>query len=197
MPLHRNESASQKTTSLKDENVLVKENYMLSRERVTVFTQVSREKEVNLKPEFVFKGVGTRTQLHPPEGIKFQWAPKGSYRIEQMLGTIKNLPKRSTNLFMMKDYAIYVLDDYATHLIPEVRKALFKQGYVLIVIGGGRHRRCPNKLHSRTPSVKDKLSRTTNGDDATSARRKPHQNPSSSRDEMIANDVRIVRKHGN
>ena len=54
-----------------------------------------------------------------------------------MLRTIKNLPKRSTNLFTMKDYAIYVLDDYATHLIPEVRKALFKQGYVLIVIGGG------------------------------------------------------------
>ena len=161
--------------SLKDENVFVKENYMLSRERVTVFTQVSSEKEVNLKPEFVSKakGVGTRTHLHPPEGIKFQWAPKGSYRIEQMLGTIKNLPKRSTNLFTMKDYAIYVLDDYATHLIPEVRKALFKQGYVLIVIGGGI------TGHSRTPSVKDKLSRTRNGDDATSARRKPHQNPSS------------------
>ena len=132
MPLHRNESAS-----LKDENVFVKENYMLSRERVAVFTQVSSEKEVNFMLEFVFKGVVTRTHLHPPEGIKFRWAPKGSYRIEQMLGTIKNLPKRSTNLFTMKDNAIYVLDDYATHLIPEVRKALLKQGYVLIVIGGG------------------------------------------------------------
>ena len=120
--------------SLKDENIFVKENDMLSRERATVFTQVSSKKEVNLKPEFVFKGVGTRTHLHPPESITF---PTGSYRIEQMLGTIKNLPQRSTNLFTMKDYAIYVLDDYATHLIPEVRKALFKQGYVLIVIGGG------------------------------------------------------------
>ena len=32
MPLHRNESASQKTLSLKSEDVFVKENYMLSRE---------------------------------------------------------------------------------------------------------------------------------------------------------------------
>ena len=33
MLLHRNESASQKTFSLKSEDVFVKENYMLSRER--------------------------------------------------------------------------------------------------------------------------------------------------------------------
>ena len=40
MILHSNESASasQKTLSLKSEEVLVKENYMLSRERVTCFT---------------------------------------------------------------------------------------------------------------------------------------------------------------
>ena len=35
MPLHRNESASQKTLPLKSEEVFVKENYMLSRERFT------------------------------------------------------------------------------------------------------------------------------------------------------------------
>ena len=33
MPLHRNENASQKTLSLKSEEVFVKENNMLSRER--------------------------------------------------------------------------------------------------------------------------------------------------------------------
>ena len=46
---------------------------------------------VTLLPEFVFKGTGTRTHLVPPEGVNYQWAPKGSYRIKQMLGIIKKL----------------------------------------------------------------------------------------------------------
>ena len=41
MPLHRNEGSSQKTLSLKSEETFVKENYMLSIERVTCFTQLS------------------------------------------------------------------------------------------------------------------------------------------------------------
>ena len=53
-----------------------------------------------------------------------------------MLETIKNLPNRH-NPFSKKDYAIYVLDDYAVHLMPEIRQSLLKKGYVLIVIGGG------------------------------------------------------------
>ena len=35
------------------------------------------------------------------------------------------------------DFAIYVLDDYAVHLMPEVRRALYDRGYVLFVMGGG------------------------------------------------------------
>ena len=38
MPLHRNESSSQKTLNFKGEETFVKENHMLFRERVTVFT---------------------------------------------------------------------------------------------------------------------------------------------------------------
>ena len=41
MSLYRNERASQKTLSLKSEEVFVKENYMFSRERVTCFTQLA------------------------------------------------------------------------------------------------------------------------------------------------------------
>jgi hypothetical protein len=40
MPLHRNESSAQKTMSFKGLETFVKENYSLSRERITVFTQV-------------------------------------------------------------------------------------------------------------------------------------------------------------
>ena len=30
-----------------------------------------------------------------------------------------------------------MLDDYAVHLMPEVRKALWDQGFILLIIGGG------------------------------------------------------------
>ena len=39
--------------------------------------------------------------------------------------------------FTCKDFTIYVLDDYVVHLMPEVRKLLWKRGFVLIIIGGG------------------------------------------------------------
>ena len=72
----------------------VKENYNLSCERVTVFTQVSISSDINLNPEFVFKEKGTRTTQDPLDGIKFNWAPKRSYCLDQMLKTISNLPNK-------------------------------------------------------------------------------------------------------
>ena len=60
MPLHRNESAVQKTFSFRGETTFVRGNYMISQERITVFTQVSSDKSNPLPvPEFVFKGKGT------------------------------------------------------------------------------------------------------------------------------------------
>ena len=72
MPLHCNEGASQKILSLKSEEVFVKETYMPSRERVTCFTQLCSDPKIELKPEFVFKGKGTRTHLTPPNGVHYQ-----------------------------------------------------------------------------------------------------------------------------
>ena len=46
MPLHRNESASQKTFYLKSKEVFVKENYMLSRERITCFTHLCNDPKI-------------------------------------------------------------------------------------------------------------------------------------------------------
>ena len=136
MPLHRNESSQQKTLTFKGEDTFVKENYMLSPERATVFTQVPSQEKINLNPEFVFKGIGTRTKVSVPDTVKYQWSVSGSYRIDQMLKTISNLPNRY-NPFTPRDFAIYVLDDYAVHLMPEVRKALYQRGYVLVLMGGG------------------------------------------------------------
>ena len=121
MPLHRNENTSQKTLAFKGLDTFVKENYILSRERATVFTKTSSNSSINLKPEFAFKGKGKRTKLNSPSGIKAQWSESGSYRIDQLKQTIMNLPNRF-NPFTSKDFAIYVLHDYAVHLMPEVRK---------------------------------------------------------------------------
>ena len=136
MPLHRNESSTQKTLNVKGMETYVKENYSLSRERITAFTQISSDPSVVVKPEFVFKGKGTRTKINPPKGINYHWAPKGSYRLEQMLATISNLPNRY-NMFTQKNFCIYVLDDYSVHIMPEVKEALYKRGYIYVGIGGG------------------------------------------------------------
>ena len=136
MVLHRNESSSQKTLTLTGMYTYVKEKYNLSRERVTVFIQFYKNTSVTLKPEFVSKGKGTRTELHPPEVIKFNWAPKRSYCLEQMLRTISNLPNKF-NIFTPKNYVIYVLDYYSINLMREIKKVLLKRRYVPVIIGSG------------------------------------------------------------
>ena len=134
-PPHRNESSQEKTMAFKGEDTFIKENHRPSRERVTVFTQVASVSKIVLQPESIFKGKGVRAKV-AVENANFQWSPSGSYRLEHMIRTISNLPNRF-NPFTQKNFAIYALDDYAVHLVPEVRKALYERCYILIVMGGG------------------------------------------------------------
>ena len=83
----------------------------------------------------MFKAKGTRTHLTPPKGVHYQWSPKGSYRIEQILGVIDKLPNRF-NMFTKQSFAMYILDDYSVRLMLEGRQAFFKKGYILVIIGG-------------------------------------------------------------
>ena len=63
MLLHRNESSSEKTLNLTGYETYVKENYNLSRERVTVFTQVGNDPTLNMKPDcFQEKGYSNKDQ---------------------------------------------------------------------------------------------------------------------------------------
>ena len=59
MPLHRNESSQQKTLNFKNQDTFVKENYSLSRERITVYTQVCSDSTI-LQPELVFEDLKVR-----------------------------------------------------------------------------------------------------------------------------------------
>lgn len=37
----------------------------------------------------------------------------------------------------MKNGCIYAVDDYSVHIMPKVKEALLKRGYIYIRIGGG------------------------------------------------------------
>ena len=122
MPIHRNESCTQKTMTLKGQSTYVKENYSLSRERATVFTQLSTDPVNKPSLEMAFKGKGVRIKVSPPKDMQVQFAEKGSYRLENMLQMTKCLKNRH-HIFSQKDYALYILDDYSVHLQEELRKS--------------------------------------------------------------------------
>ena len=92
---------------------------MLSRERMTVYTQYSSEPDMYFEPQFVMKGQGKtkamkEVQENAPEGVLVQWAERGSYRQEQMLKTIETLPNCADiwNKNSGQNFAIYMLDNY-------------------------------------------------------------------------------------
>ena len=139
MPLHRNESSGQATLNFKgqSQSTYVKENHMLSLERAAVMTTASSQAASSPPSlEFIFKGKGIRVNINPPQGVNVQWAEKGSYRLEHLLKFVSTL-KSQPVLFRQAQYKIYTLDDYSVHLCPEVKAALYKNGYFLIVMGGG------------------------------------------------------------
>ena len=85
--------------------------------------------------EFIFKGVGKRVKLNVPNNVSVQWDPKGSYRLEHVLKFIEKVPAQACPLFPGKR-KIFTLDDYSAHLHPEVKKALKKKGYFLVILPG-------------------------------------------------------------
>ena len=127
MPSHINESADQKTMSFKRIETFVKKTHHLSTERATVFTLISSNGTMFM-PEYVFKGSGKQpSALKQPEGMHYQRAEMGSYRLPQMVETIKRLPNKH-NPFICANYEIY---DYAVHLQSEIREELCKRGYIV------------------------------------------------------------------
>ena len=71
MPLHRNECSNEKTMTQKGQAVYVKENYMLSRERATVYTQLSTDPQNPMPMPEIF----VRMDINPPQNMKVQFAP--------------------------------------------------------------------------------------------------------------------------
>ena len=97
---------------------------------------------------------------------------------------IKQLPNRF-NMFTEKGYAIYVLDDYSVHLMLEVKQALLKKRYALVVISAGitgyiqiNDTSCHHNLKKYYREFEMKLMLKQLNND-------PRKIPSLSRDEMI------------
>uniref|UniRef100_A0A0L8GRU9 Histone-lysine N-methyltransferase SETMAR n=1 Tax=Octopus bimaculoides TaxID=37653 RepID=A0A0L8GRU9_OCTBM len=131
MPLHQNEISEHATLSFRNRDTFVKENYHLSKECITVFTQVNNDAKINLIPKSVFKRTG---KILP---LLNQWSPKVSYRLEQLFCTVENLPNRF-NMFSHASFAIYTLDDHMVHLMPEVR-VIIGRGVTEFVQVNDRH----------------------------------------------------------
>ena len=123
MPLHRNESGSQRSFKYSESNqsYFVKENHHLSRERSTVMTIASSSNATETPLlEFVFKGKVIRVKVNPPERVIAQWSDKGCYRVEYVLKYIESLPIIPIH-FAPEKGRIFSLDDYSAHLVPEVK----------------------------------------------------------------------------
>ena len=98
---------------------------------------------------------------------------------------IDKLPNRFS-MFTEQSFAVYVLDDYSVHLMLEVRQALIKKGYVLVIIGGGitsdiqiNNTNCHRDLKKRYRDLEMKLMLEQLGKD-------PIKIPSPLRNEMMS-----------
>ena len=79
---------------------------------------------------------------------------------------------------------MYVLDDYSVHFMPEVRQALLKKWYVLVVTGGGitgdiqiNDKSCHHNLKKHREFEMNLMLEQLNND--------PNKIPSPSQDEML------------
>lgn len=67
-------------------DIYIKENNNLSQEWViALIITACSDPIVIFLPEFLFKGKRTRTTLHSPTGVKYNWVLKGLNCLKQML----------------------------------------------------------------------------------------------------------------
>ena len=79
-------------------------------------------------------GVQMRKRLKVPADTLLQFAPKGSYRLGNMLEYFEWAFAPAPH---PRDSLVFVLDWYAVHLDEEVDKLLHKMGHAVLRIGGG------------------------------------------------------------
>ena len=136
MPLHLKKCSNIKITNFSGQspNTYVKENHILSRERITVMITVAFTEKKTPNMKFVFKGKGTRTKLNPTPNVTVQWTLKGSYRLQHMQEFVRKAVPDVPYMLFSQLKKIYSLDDYSVHLDPSISDALIKKDKLMIRI---------------------------------------------------------------
>lgn len=44
---------------------------------------------------------------------------------------------KQISIFIPKNYAIYVSDDYSVHIMPNIKEVLLKRNYIAVITDGG------------------------------------------------------------
>ena len=121
MPLHKNESSQEKTLAFKGEDTFIKENHKLSREQVTVFTQVASVNDTDLhrrlKALYRHEEMDLMLKMLEIDKNKVP-SPKREDMVQMLLPVWQNVPKNSPDVFK-KLFGTNALDASEDHLVSD------------------------------------------------------------------------------
>lgn len=120
----------------------LKTNHGQSRERVSLFTDMSNDPSWDPPLELCFKlktGRRLRGLVLPPEvQMTLANSKSGSYNYEAcMVYLDRHVPKWTEERAKSHDYRLMFLDDYAVHNMKDVFDLLWGRGFLKIKLGGG------------------------------------------------------------
>ena len=129
MPLHGNESCSQKTMACTDIDTFVKENtslshghvrYPLTQQILCHWSSSSKARELESSCILHHESMPISQTLAPIGSTS--WPPLATWNVGP---------------FFQRETAIYLLDNYSVHVTPEIQMALYNRGHIAIFFGGG------------------------------------------------------------
>jgi len=149
-PLQMNEAGSRNTRTLALKGapeVCLKENCSATRQRLSVLTCVSDDAAAASQPgglpwQCCFKGQTKRTIRHvkasAEHNVGIDFSPKGSYRLENMLGFLRGaLEEWTEERASANDWKILLLDSYRVHFHESIRDLCWARGYIVLFHYGG------------------------------------------------------------
>ena len=90
-----------------------------------------------MSPEDLFEDKRIRVKLNPPACSSVQWAEKELYRVGKQYFNVLKYLKGHPVQFCPTRRRIFLLDDYSSHLLDNVKKALYNKWYLLRIMPGG------------------------------------------------------------
>ena len=149
-PIHLNESGSKEIRTLAiwgEDDVELRQNHSHTRERCSIMTMTTSdlakaEHASRLPIEIMKKANSDRTlkgiRLPKDMSASVTWAPKGSYRHDDILGYIRRWCEEWTEArAAANDYRIFMLDVARSHIGKDIVDELWSRGYLCLYHYGG------------------------------------------------------------